>query len=414
MGYVGNQTTTSFTSMDKQTITGTGASTYTLSHNVSSESEIEVFVNNIRQEGGSGKAYTVSDNQITFSENINSTDDCYVIFQGKAIQTVVPPDGSVTSAKLANAFPSASLDMNGTELILDSDGDTSITSDTDDRVDIKVGGSDKVHITSTGLGIGTSSPETIIHATTSSAIVRLTSATNGTSGVDFGDSDDTNIGRILYDNSDNSMRFTTNTSERMKITSDGLTILGSGAINTTSTTVGGRGSRFAINQGNASGFAIAIDNIRNETSASGGILITNNETSGTFDALSFLNSSNQEIGKINTSNGSTSYSTSSDYRLKENVTYDFDATTRLKQLKPSRFNFIADKDTTIDGFLAHEVFSIVPEAISGEKDAVDKDGNIDPQGIDQSKLVPLLTKALQEAVAKIETLEAKVTALEGK
>lgn len=132
MGYVGNQTTTSFTSMDKQTITGTGASTYTLSHNVSSESEIEVFVNNIRQEGGSGKAYTVSNNQITFSENINSTDDCYVIFQGKAIQTVVPPDGSVTSAKLdTNIAVSGNLDV-GT--IRATNGTTAMTVDTSGRV----------------------------------------------------------------------------------------------------------------------------------------------------------------------------------------------------------------------------------------------------------------------------------------
>ena len=68
----------------------------------------------------------------------------------------------------------------------------------------------------------------------------------------------------------------------------------------------------------------------------------------------------------------------------------------------------------MDGFLAHEVSSIVPEAVNGEKDAVDKNGNIEPQAIDHSKLVPLLTKALQEAVTKIETLEAKVTALEAK
>ena len=112
MGYVGNQTTTSFTSMDKQTITGSGATTYTLSHNVSSESEIEVFVNNIRQEGGSGKAYTVSANQITFSEAVASSDSIYVVFQGKAIQTVVPPDGSVSSAKLAtNIAVSGDLDV---------------------------------------------------------------------------------------------------------------------------------------------------------------------------------------------------------------------------------------------------------------------------------------------------------------
>ena len=84
-----------------------------------------------------------------------------------------------------------------------------------------------------------------------------------------------------------------------------------------------------------------------------------------------------------------------------------DATSRLKQLKPCRFNFIADADTTVDGFIAHEVSSIVPEAIFGKKDAVDEDGNIDPQGIDQSKLVPLLVKTIQELEARIATLESK-------
>ena len=98
--------------------------------------------------------------------------------------------------------------------------------------------------------------------------------------------------------------------------------------------------------------------------------------------------------------------------MKENVDYDFTALDRVAQLKPARFNFIADADTTVDGFLAHEVQDIVPEAISGQKDAVDDEGNPEYQGIDQSKLVPLLTKAIQEAMTKIETLEAKVEALE--
>ena len=113
------------------------------------------------------------------------------------------------------------------------------------------------------------------------------------------------------------------------------------------------------------------------------------------------------VGNIRTTGSSTAYNTSSDYRLKENVVTDWDATSRLKQLKPSRFNFKTDKDTTVDGFLAHEVQSIVPEAVSGEKDAVDKDGNIDPQGIDQSKLVPLLVKTIQELEARIAILESK-------
>ena len=82
------------------------------------------------------------------------------------------------------------------------------------------------------------------------------------------------------------------------------------------------------------------------------------------------------------------------------------ATERLKQLKPSRFNFIADPDRTVDGFLAHEVSTIVPEAIYGEKDAVDADGNPIYQGIDQSKLVPLLVATIQELEARIAALES--------
>ena len=145
------------------------------------------------------------------------------------------------------------------------------------------------------------------------------------------------------------------------------------------------------------------------------------------------------VGKINTTSTSTSYVTSSDYRLKENVEPITGAINRLKGLKPSRFNFKIAPNTTVDGFLAHEVSDYVPEAISGEKDAmevetkytaddVETQGDnptkeigdaktysatkIEGQAIDQSKLVPLLVGALQEAVTKIETLETKVTALE--
>jgi hypothetical protein len=135
------------------------------------------------------------------------------------------------------------------------------------------------------------------------------------------------------------------------------------------------------------------------------------QTSG-YDQLLFING-NGNVGSISTSGSATSYNTTSDYRLKENVVTDYDATTRLKQLKPSRFNFKADKDTIVDGFLAHEVSSIVPEAVTGTKDGVDTDGNPVYQGIDQSKLVPLLTKALQESIARADALEARIKKLEG-
>ncbi len=144
-------------------------------------------------------------------------------------------------------------------------------------------------------------------------------------------------------------------------------------------------------------------------------------------ALDF-NRNGSRVGTIQTTLSATQYNTSSDYRLKENVDYDWDATTRLKQLKPARFNFIADDtNTLVDGFIAHEVQDIVPEAVSGEKDAMTAEvlyaegdeipegksvgdvktaATIAPQGIDQSKLVPLLVKTIQELEARIAALEA--------
>ena len=133
-----------------------------------------------------------------------------------------------------------------------------------------------------------------------------------------------------------------------------------------------------------------------------------------YGCVKFMNG-NGEVGSIGVAASATSFNTSSDYRLKENVDYDWDATTRLKQLKPARFNWKADDtNTLVDGFIAHEVSSVVPEAVTGDKDAMrdvtDEDGNVtsvaDYQGIDQSKLVPLLVKTIQE-------LEARITALEG-
>jgi len=112
------------------------------------------------------------------------------------------------------------------------------------------------------------------------------------------------------------------------------------------------------------------------------------------------------VGSITSGGSSVAYNTSSDYRLKENVDYTWDATTRLKQLKPARFNFIADDTITVDGFIAHEAATVVPECVVGAKDAVDDNNNPEYQGIDQSKLVPLLVKTIQELEARITALEA--------
>ena len=145
------------------------------------------------------------------------------------------------------------------------------------------------------------------------------------------------------------------------------------------------------------------------------------------NACIFRAADGASVGTIRVTASGTEFNVTSDYRLKENVVPISDGITRLKALKPSRFNFIKDPTKTFDGFLAHEVAPAVPEAISGEKDAVitqalidsgdAPDGEIDDpiyQEIDQSKLVPLLTAALQEAIAKIETLETKNETLETK
>jgi len=127
----------------------------------------------------------------------------------------------------------------------------------------------------------------------------------------------------------------------------------------------------------------------------------------------FVNGTTQ-VGSITTSTTSTAYNTTSDYRLKENVIPLTGAIERLQQIPVYRFNFIADPDKTVDGFLAHEAQAVVPECVTGAKDEVDADGNPVYQGIDQSKLVPLLTAALQEALAEIENLKASNAALESR
>ena len=115
----------------------------------------------------------------------------------------------------------------------------------------------------------------------------------------------------------------------------------------------------------------------------------------------------QAVGHIVTTTA-TSYVSASDYRMKENVDYTWDATSRLKQLKPARYNWISDETNTLeDGFLAHEVATVVPNAVFGEKDAVDSNGNPEMQGVDPGKLIPLLVKTIQELEARIATIEGE-------
>lgn len=210
------------------------------------------------------------------------------------------------------------------------------------------------------------------------------------------------------------MRFFTNNAERMRITSGGNLLVGATA---------------PLN---------SVDGIYVATTGANVQAFTTSSTTNSSYYIGRFHSTNTEIGSIYYNGSSVSYNTSSDYRLKENITDVTDGITRVKQLSPKRFNWIADEsNTTVDGFLAHEAQTVVPEAVTGTKDGLevwtekekdelpdgvsvgdnklDDDGNTIPeyQQIDQAKIVPLLTAALQEAIAKIEILETKVAALEG-
>ena len=267
---------------------------------------------------------------------------------------------------------------------------------------------------------------------------------------DIADTGDNNLDDIVVDGSGR-VGIGTTPSQSLHVAGEGLFEKASADSVVSVSSTGGSGRSYQIRSQTSGDFYI-YDNTAGAarviiTSAGKLLLGTTSVTSGILNAvysgtygidlrgasgastlqLFFAGATN--VGSISTNGTSTAFNTSSDYRLKENVVADWDATTRLKQLNPVRFNFIADPDTTVDGFLAHEVQDVVPEAISGTKDAMrdeeyevtpavlDEDGNVvtpavmgtrsvpDYQGIDQSKLVPLLVKTIQELEARIAALE---------
>ena len=288
---------------------------------------------------------------------------------------------------------------------------------------------ERMRIDSSGnVGIGTSSPSQALEINGAGARIYLTdnnedidmdSSANGQLFLDgngyAGAIALNDEGMQIYHNSaSRDLIFGTNETERMQIQSGGRIGIGT----------------------SSPGGAIHVNTINYTNN---GIFQT---TSDSFTPIfiSFRKASGTQIGSIRmTGTTGTAYNTSSDHRLKENITEITDGINRLKQLDPKRFNFIDEPDTIVDGFIAHEAQTVVPEAVTGTYNEIqvwsqeeidngyapdgvsagdnklDENGNTIPeyQGIDQAKLVPLLTAALQEAITKIETLETKVAALEG-
>ena len=295
----------------------------------------------------------------------------------------------------ATVFNEDSIDL---DFRVESDGDANML-----FVD---GGNNRV-------GIGTSSPSRNLTLSSSGQTDLAIIAASGSSAqLCFGDGDDDNVGQIEYSHPTDSMRFYTQGTEQMRLDSSGNVLVG--------TTTSGGSSGLTIQPGTSGSPAYVQWNKAN--SPSEGCMVFR------FNGAS--------KGSVTYTSTGTAFNTTSDYRVKENVVDLTGASARVNQLDVKQFNFIDDDtNTLVDGFLAHEVATVVPEAITGAKDEVkvwkdseelpdgvsvgdnklDDDGNTIPvyQGIDQSKLVPLLTAALQEALAKIDAMETRLTALEG-
>ena len=256
------------------------------------------------------------------------------------------------------------------------------------------------------VGIGTSTPNSydayarnLVLAGDTHTGMTIKSSNSTTGNIYFADGTSGGekwAGWLFYNHGNNSFGIGVNENERVRIDDSGHLLV--------SRTAAVHGGKLSLDYTNG---------------ISSGMAIKDTQTSNTGVPLQVVNGAGTIVGSISQNQSNTAFNTSSDYRLKENVVAISDGITRLKTLKPSRFNWISDSsNTTIDGFLAHEV-TAVPEAVQGKKDAVatedserGKKGDPIYQQIDLSKLVPLLTAALQEAITEIETLKTKVAALE--
>jgi hypothetical protein len=296
---------------------------------------------------------------------------------------IVAPDGSASAPAITN----------------DGDTNTGIFFPAADTAAISTGGSERMRIDTSGnVGIGTSSPSNKLHV--SNAIQTGSNANSvgvlmgaaafrqsiaGPLYFDAG-SGSTAAGIIFRDGSGFAERMRIDTSGNLLV---GRTSSGGYSANSVQISQGGSGSVFDVSSGTP-------------------IFVNRRTTTG--DLITFSYNQNT-VGTISTNGTGTTYGTSSDYRLKENIAPMTGALATVAQLNPVTYNWKSDGSAG-QGFIAHELQEVVPDCVTGEKDAVDAEGNPQYQGIDTSFLVATLTAAIQEQQTIIDSLKARIEALE--
>jgi len=252
------------------------------------------------------------------------------------------------------------------------------------------------------VGIGTSSPSTLLQLNTASSAANVFNITGGSSQVFNIGLNNGNGGPYVYSTSNHALRFGTNDIERMRINSSGDVF-----INATSYPVVGT-EKFGVNGGSN----VAAAFTTSSTSLPATFISCSANGSVTFVRFS-SGSGGDTRGNITWNGSNVVYGTSSDYRLKENIAPMTGALAVVGQLKPCSYTW---KETGIEsqGFIAHELAEVCPDAVVGEKDAVDEEGKPVYQCIDTSFLVATLTAAIQEQQAIITDLTTRLEALEAK
>ena len=288
---------------------------------------------------------------------------------------------------------------------------TTITSPASTALTVQSAGTTAMTVdTSQNVGIGTSSPSSKLsvggNPPSSGAIAGV--ASSGGTSLALSDNANNSLyvrhpsgAATLCTDSGGALAFATNgNTERMRIDSSGNLLVGTTNVDP----IAARANGYSFVPG-------TCFRIRNP---SGAFAVGLSSTSGNI-AVFFTDNGSAAVacGSIAGTGSTTSYNTSSDYRLKENVVSMTTGLATVKALKPVTYDWISDQSAG-EGFIAHELQAVIPLAVTGEKDAVNDDGSIKPQGVDYSKVVVHLVAAIQELSAKNDALEARLAALEAK